>query len=129
MRDLSDYYANRVVVNADEIDKVLPRGVVDPRCSRGARITETTTDHRLLWHLENWMAVCAPQGGGDMRTTLRRYLNETCQHHWHYSPAEEGFTPQLWQCLWCYDVLLPDEGGHPPIRQQCCDDDGTPTHA
>lgn len=89
-----------------------PRGVSDPFCPDGCPIT-TPTDHRLLWHLECVLAVDAPTGSrlDEVRQSLRRYLNQTCQHHWHHSNAE-GDIDAHWQCLWCNDVLWhPDQPG------------------
>lgn len=81
-----------------------PRGVSDPFCPVGCPI-ETPTDHRLLWHLEAVLAVDAPTGSrlDHVRRDLRRYLNERCDHHWHFSNDEDDVSAH-WQCLWCDDV-------------------------
>jgi len=85
-----------------------PRGVVDPACPSGHRI-ETPTDHRLLWHLENEISAYATtEVDHQLARRLREYLNATCQHHWHYSEADEDY-PAHRQCLWCNVVQQPGE--------------------
>lgn len=99
-----------------------PRGVADPECPRG-HVIETTTDHRLLWHLENTLAVAATND--TLRETardLRRYLNETCQHHWH-EHAAEGEIPARRQCLWCNVVTLEPGDSEALYYCGCCGDE------
>lgn len=101
-----------------EAARLFPRGVGDPWCPNGGRIA-TPTDHRLLWHLENILAVDAPIGSRmeDVRRDLRLYLNTRCDHHWHRYEGDED-TPAHWQCLWCNDVLWHPEG--PLAAYQTC---------
>lgn len=81
-----------------------PRGVSDPRCPRGEPI-DTTTDHRLLWHLESVLAVSGTNDYlRDAGRALARYLHATCQHHWHDYEGDET-VPAHKQCLWCNDVI------------------------
>lgn len=93
-----------------EAARLFPRGVGDPFCPRGGHI-KTPTDHRLLWHIESFLAVRAPMGSEieDMRRDLKRYLNARCYHHWHEDEYEGH---RFWQCLWCNVVedFLPDKG-------------------
>jgi hypothetical protein len=81
-----------------------PRGVCDPLCPQEHAI-ETTTDHRLLWHLESVLAVSGTTDYlRDVGRDLHRYLNETCQHHWHEYAGDDDI-PAHRQCLWCNDVI------------------------
>lgn len=90
-----------------------PRGVLDPYGPSGEPIF-TSTDRRLLWHIEGWLSVSAPSGGGDLRLALYRYLCETCEHHWRDYGASEDRHPDTGevmdripahrQCLWCSKV-------------------------
>jgi hypothetical protein len=84
-----------------------PRGVLDPHCPEGHAI-DTSTDRLLLWHIE--LVVGGGPVGIEQRqlaADLRRYLNDTCEHHWHgYTPDpdNENDVPAHRQCLWCNTV-------------------------
>ena len=90
-----------------------PRGVLDP-CGPSGEPIFTSTDRRMLWHLEGWLAVSAPGGGGDLRLALYRYLCETCEHHWRDYAEDvarrpdtgevDSVIPAHRQCLWCSEV-------------------------
>lgn len=87
-----------------------PRGVADPFCPSGHRLdVDTSTDHRLLWHIEGELSVL---GGTErlrqLTSRLREYLNATCQHHWHEYEAEDDM-PAHRQCLWCNAVEWVEE--------------------
>lgn len=86
-----------------------PRGVSDPLCP-DEHVIDTTTDHRLLWHIEGVLAVNARWDSplGELQRDLRRYLNTSCQHHWHDYEAG-GDIPAHRQCLWCNDVIWLEE--------------------
>lgn len=86
----------------------LPRGVFDKYGPNGEAI-ETPTDHRLLWHLENRLAL-APDTPclRETYSLLLAYLQGNCQHHWLEYEAEAGSCEAHRQCLWCNTVL-----GHP----------------
>lgn len=80
-----------------------PRGVTDPYCPLG-HLIETPTDHRLLRHIEGWLAVRATNDTlRQMATDIHLYLNETCRHHWHEYEADADIAAHR-QCLWCHDV-------------------------
>lgn len=93
----------------------MPRSVLDPCGPRGEPIT-TPTDRRMLWHLENVLAVSVAYDSelGQLARDLRRYLTETCEHHWldydesrwqHPDTGEvQDVIPVHRQCLWCHDV-------------------------
>lgn len=83
---------------------LLPRGVFDKYGPHG-EVIETPTDHRLLWHLENRLAL-APQKPQvqEMHALLLAYLQGNCQHHWREHEAEEGYCDAHRQCLWCNSV-------------------------
>lgn len=83
-----------------------PRGVSDPRCPNGHVLERTTsTDHRLLWWIETSLAVSATNDTlRELASDLRRYLNATCQHHWHHYEGDDD-VPAHRQCLWCCDVV------------------------
>jgi hypothetical protein len=81
-----------------------PRGVLDPLCPDEHIITESL-DRRVLWHLENALAVSATTDYlREKASNLRRYLNQTCEHHWHDNQQYDENDPPLRQCLWCNDV-------------------------
>lgn len=92
-----------------ELVQHFPRGVTDPFCAQ-EHVIETSTDRRLLWHLELQLS-----GSGDERLresgrALSRYLHATCEHHWHEhltccTPPNDGCEPAHRQCLWCNDVV------------------------
>ena len=98
---------------AIEWREYFPNGVLDPFGPSGEPVF-TTTDRRLLWHIEGWLSVSAPGGGGDLRLALYRYLCETCEHHWqdcgedvarHPDTGEvHSVIPAHRQCLWCSEV-------------------------
>ena len=94
--------------------EAFPRGVLDPFGPDGEPIF-TSTDRRLLWHMENFLAVHATtEALHDLRLQLYRYLCETCEHHWReYEVSEwrhpdtgvvEDAIPAHRQCLWCSRV-------------------------
>lgn len=86
-----------------------PRGVVDPIGPHGDPVT-TSTDRRLLWHLESMLAVSGTtQTHREEQRRLSEYLHETCEHEWIDYEAEEGYAPAHRQCLWCNDVDWKDE--------------------
>jgi hypothetical protein len=90
-----------------------PRGVTDPLCPDEHVIT-TSTDRRLLWHLEMVLSGLAGDRARETGHTLRRYLYDTCDHHWHdyvtcCEPRNEGCIPPHRQCLWCNDVEWQDQ--------------------
>lgn len=100
-----------------EAARIFPRGVGDPWCPRGGRI-QTSTDHRLLWHIENVLAVSATNDTlRELQSDLRRYLNTRCDHHWDRYEGDAGI-PEHWQCLWCSDVLWSPEV--PAAAYQTC---------
>ncbi|WP_395109819.1 hypothetical protein [Actinomadura sp. SCN-SB] len=81
----------------------MPRSVLDLYCPSDHLVT-TPTDRRMLWHLESELAVAATNDRlRRLASDLRRYLNDTCAHHWHEREAEAGI-PAHRQCLWCSDV-------------------------
>lgn len=98
-----------------------PRGVLDPYGPSGEPIF-TSTDRRMLWHLESVLGVSAPYGSslGELRLALYRYLCETCEHHWNVSAEDvarhpdtdevQSVIPAHRQCLWCSEV----EWAEPP---------------
>ena len=81
----------------------IPRGVLDPLGPRG-EVIETPVDRRWLWHIENFLAVAATTDHQrELAGKLRRYLHETCDHHWqHYGAGDD--IPAHRQCLWCTEV-------------------------
>mgnify|MGYP000303564488 CR=1 FL=1 len=80
-----------------------PRGVMDPLCP-SEHVISDSMDRRVLWHLENQLAVSATTDYlKDVQRNLRIYLNQTCRHHWHEDVGYEDM-PSLRQCLWCNDV-------------------------
>lgn len=83
----------------------LPRGVFDKYGPDGELI-QTPTDHRMLWHLENRLAL-APSTPylQEAYSLLLAYLQGNCQHHWREYEAEEGYCEAHRQCLWCNDVI------------------------
>lgn len=82
-----------------------PRGVLDPLCPSEHVITEPI-DRRILWHLENMLAVSATTDYlRDQQWNLKRYLVQTCQHHWHAYEADEHISA-FRQCLWCNDTQI-----------------------
>lgn len=82
-----------------------PRGVSDPSCPDG-HVIETTTDHRLLWHLESVLAVSGTTDYlRDAGRAVAKYLHATCQHHYHDYADDPGYAPAHRQCLWCNDVI------------------------
>lgn len=90
------------------IPEAFPRGVADPFCPDGHVLTETS-DRRLLWHLEMQLRGSGSPHLREQGSALRRYLNATCQHHWHEYrscciPPDEGCVAPHRQCLWCHDV-------------------------
>lgn len=91
----------------------MPRSVLDLYCAADHVVT-TPTDRRMLWHIEGVLAVAA---GNDrlrqLAQDLRRYLNSTCEHHWHEYEAEPDI-PAHRQCLWCSDVEWLDVAGGTP---------------
>lgn len=81
-----------------------PRGVLDPLCPHEHVITESL-DRRVLWHLENQLAVRANTDElHAMRRNLSAYLHATCAHHWHDDVGYEDEPPLRRQCLWCNSV-------------------------
>lgn len=85
------------------------RGVSDPFCADGHVIT-TSTDRRLLWHVEMAVSGMAGDRARELSRDLRHYLNATCEHHWHENPVcceppQPGCVPSHKQCLWCHDVV------------------------
>lgn len=94
-------------VKAGQEAHLFARGAWDPICPRGC-VLETTTDHRLLWHIECMLAVSATNDSlRELGSSLRKYLGATCQHHWHTDEANPPFQAMR-QCLWCNDVILID---------------------
>ncbi len=90
------------LVVPDENEHYLPRSVMDPLCPEDHPV-ETPQDRRWLWHIEGFMAVNATTNyQRAMVRVLRRYLNDTCDHHWHESTGYDD--EPLRQCLWCNDV-------------------------
>jgi hypothetical protein len=92
----------------------MPRSVVDPFDAHDQPVF-TSTDRRMLWHIESTLAACAPIGSrlSQLAGDLRSYLNATCEHHWSEyqpDPENENDVPAHRQCLWCHDVewLGPD---------------------
>lgn len=85
-----------------EPDAVFPRGVMDPFCPR-EHVIETTTDHRILWHLEAELALSGDPRMRAAGVNLRRYLNVACQHHWHDHDPEPDVSAHR-QCMWCHRV-------------------------
>lgn len=83
-----------------------PRGVTDPFCPRGD-VIETSTDHRILWHVEMALSGSGDANSRELGRAIRRYLNAACEHHWHSFEAEEHI-PAHDQCLWCNDVVWRD---------------------
>lgn len=86
------------------------RIVLDPFDRDGYVIT-TPLDRRWLWRIESYLAVSGTtdaqrQLAGD----LRRYLNETCEHH-RNERAADGYIAAHRQCLWCNDVEWASETG------------------
>lgn len=91
-------------MSADQAVSYWPRGVLDPLCADEHVITESL-DRRVLWHLENVLAVSATTDYlREKASNLQRYLNGTCEHHWHDNQQYEEGDPPLRQCLWCNDV-------------------------
>ena len=92
----------------------MPRSVLDLYCASDHVVT-TPTDRRMLWHIEGVLAVTATNDRlRQVAQDLRRYLNATCEHHWHEYRAEADI-PAHRQCLWCSDVEWLDAatGGTP----------------
>lgn len=84
-------------------DYTWPRSVTDGACPQGHAI-EATADRRRLWHIESVLSVRArTEDERALARDLRRYLNRTCEHHWHAYPAEGDIAAHR-QCLWCCDV-------------------------
>lgn len=82
---------------------VFPRSIIDPKGPRGEPVT-ATTDRRLLWHIEGWLAVNGTnEGQHRVRLAIYRYLCDTCEHHWLDYEGDETI-PAHKQCLWCNDV-------------------------
>ena len=91
-----------------------PRGVLDPYGPSGEPVF-TSTDRRLLWHLEGELSVHATTDAlRDLRLALYRYLCETCEHHWRECAQDVARHPDTGevesvieahrQCLWCSKV-------------------------
>lgn len=79
------------------------RGLTDPYGPDGRPIT-TPADRRWLWHIAGWLTVAAASAPlRQLATDLSSYLAQTCEHHWLYSPAEDGIPPHR-QCLWCHET-------------------------
>ena len=93
----------------DPATTTFPRGVTDPLCP-SQHVIETSTDRRLLWHLEGFLAVSGTtEFHRDMGLRLSRYLHETCDHHWH---ERLGYMDEpLRQCLWCNKAEWLQEDG------------------
>jgi hypothetical protein len=82
-----------------------PRGVMDPLCPSEHVISEST-DRRILWHLESQLAVSATTNYlRDMQWNLKRYLVQTCAHHWHSWEDDEVYGAGR-QCLWCHSTEM-----------------------
>lgn len=80
-----------------------PRGVMDPLCP-DEHVIEESMDRRVLWHLENHLAVSATTDYlKAAQRNLTTYLHDTCTHHWHEDVADPEHPP-LRQCLWCNEV-------------------------
>lgn len=96
-------------------DLTLPRGVFDKYGPHGELI-ETPTDHRMLWNLENKLAVGATNDHlREAHALLLAYLQGNCQHHWQeYGKCCDDpdcpYQPHR-QCLWCNDVEWTNEPG------------------
>ena len=87
----------------------MPRGVLDPYDSQDQPVF-TPTDRRLLWHLENALAVAATSDGlRQLAVGLREYLTETCEHHWMHLPADDC-CPAMRQCIWCHETTASGQG-------------------
>lgn len=104
------------VIRTGTWQDTFPRSVLDQYGPDGEPIF-TPTDRRLLWHIENTLAIHAPlrnEGLQSLSRTLREYLNATCEHHWRDYEASESLHPDTGevmdripahrQCLWCNDV-------------------------
>lgn len=78
---------------------MFPGGVMDPLCPSEHVIAEST-DRRILWHTENQLAVSATTDYlRDVQWNLKRYLVQTCRHHWD----DIGDGDQAGrQCMWCF---------------------------
>ena len=106
-----------MTLNVHEIDyrQHLPRGVLDPFGPEGEPV-DTPTDRRLLWHVLSSLDVLATTDYlRDLATVVRRYLYDTCEHHW--TQGTDYDDQPLRQCLWCNDTqwLLADGSyGEPP---------------
>lgn len=87
----------------------MPRSVLDLYCPSDHVVT-TPTDRRKLWHIEGVLAVAATNDTQrQLAQDVRRYLNATCEHHWHEYEAETDISAHR-QCLWCSDVEWLDAG-------------------
>jgi hypothetical protein len=85
----------------------LPRSVLDPWDSQDQPVF-TPADRRMLWHLENVVAVSATNDTlREADRDLRGYLDETCEHHWIALSADEC-CPAMRQCTWCHRT---EDGG------------------
>lgn len=104
MTATSDEHLLRLALGRD----LCVRGVVDPFCPDEHVITEST-DRRLLWHIEGFLAVSGTNDAQrDLGVSLRRYLAVTCEHHWHDWQGDDLY-PAHRQCLWCNVVEDPDQ--------------------
>ena len=87
----------------------LPGGVFNKYGPDSEEI-ETPTDFRMLWYLENVLAL-GPQTEAlkDAHSLLLAYLQGNCKHHWRGYGAEEGYFGAHLQCLWGNDVVWLEE--------------------
>lgn len=87
-------------------DTPTPGGIFNKYGPRG-EIIDTTTDHRMLWHIRDEL-LGAPPYLREAFELLNSYLAATCQHHWGEYPAEPGIDA-FRQCLWCNSVEWHEE--------------------
>jgi hypothetical protein len=90
-----------------------PRGVLDPYGPDDEPVF-TSTDRRLLWHVERALPTAGSGELPALRLALYRYLCETCEHHWRDYEVSEWRHPDTGvvmdripahrQCLWCCEV-------------------------
>lgn len=68
----------------------------------------THFDRRWLWRLETFLTVNGTTDlHREMRLDLYQYLCETCEHVWR--DMTFGSKDEIYQCLWCNDVVSGDE--------------------
>jgi hypothetical protein len=89
----------------------VPRSVTDDLTPGGDEV-HTSTDRRMLWHLELALTHAPVRSYlAEKGAILRAYLNETCQHHWQRYAAEGDLAAHR-QCLWCNTVEM-EEAAEP----------------